>query len=211
MPTTYGYIRLSPKMTDPDAFIRQMTDASPDLRLFQETGMRGNVPAEDRPQYRALFDRLRPGDELVVRWVTDLGFHFDACRLTISNLLAKGVIIHTLNEPLTFQPDCPITDALLRMLKGYASSQTQQRLWAAEASRGILRQDPSAWKEKFRGRRANQAQHQQIAKLLQAGKTLQSVADEVGVSISTVKRVKAKMQQPDQAGLDRHDPSSCKP
>ncbi|MBD8513502.1 recombinase family protein [Photobacterium sp. CAU 1568] len=194
MPTLYGYIRLSPKMSDPEALIRQITDYDPNLRLFRETGIRGNVPAEERPRYRDLFNTLKPGDQLIVRWVTDLGFHFDACHQTLQQLLDKGVIVHTVNQPLTFKPGCPITDALLLMLKGYANSHTQHRLWAAEAGRDSLRQDKAAWKEKFRGRRANHEVHQQIAMLLKAGKTLQTVADETGVSLSTVKRVKAKMQ-----------------
>ncbi|MEI8593553.1 recombinase family protein [Photobacterium sp. Hal280] len=194
MSALYGYIRLSPKMSDPEALIRQITGYDPELRLFRETGIRGNVPAEERPQYRALFDALKPGDQLIVRWLTDLGFHFDACHQTLQQLLDKGVIVHTVNQPLTFKPDCPVTDALLLMLKGYANSHTQHRLWAAEAGRDSLRQDQAAWKEKFRGRRANHEVHRQIAMLLRAGKTLQTVADETGVSLSTVKRVKAKMQ-----------------
>ncbi|MDO6708756.1 recombinase family protein [Photobacterium sp. 1_MG-2023] len=197
MPNLYGYIRLSPKMTDPEALVRQITEVSPDLQLFRETGIRGNIPAEARPQYRALCEALQPGDQLVVRWITDLGFHFDACHQTLRQLLDQGVIVRTLTQPLTFKAECPITDALLLMLKGYASSQTQQRLWAAEASRHTLRKDSAAWQEKFRGRRANHALHREIAQLLRSGKTLQSVAEETGASLSTVKRVKAKMQQND--------------
>ena len=59
---------------------------------------------------------------------------------------------------------------------------------------------PQMWKQKFRGRPADKAKHQHLATLLLEGNTLQSVAEQCDVSLSTVKRVKAKLNQFDEEG-----------
>ncbi|MGO2508169.1 MAG: recombinase family protein [Vibrio hibernica] len=200
---TYGYIRISPKMKDVDSRIEQMQQDQSDLTLFKETGVRGNVALLDRPQYQLLVERLATGDTLVVWWLTEFGRQFDDCYKTIEGLLDKGIQITTINQQLSLTPNSDSTQAVLQVLKGYAEAETQHRLIAAEFGRRGLKADKALWKEKFQGRRADKEQHQKIVTLLLEGRTLQSVADETGSSISTVKRVKAKYRDGDELGQMR--------
>jgi putative DNA-invertase from lambdoid prophage Rac len=49
----------------------------------------------DRPQGKRLFDILRAGDTLVVRWVDRLGRNYGDVADTIRNFIRRGVIVRT--------------------------------------------------------------------------------------------------------------------
>ncbi|MBF8999868.1 recombinase family protein [Vibrio nitrifigilis] len=199
----YGYIRVSPKIKDIDSRIEALKTQYQDIELFVETGIKGGVPLSERPKFQELDAKLENGDELVVWWIDELGKEFSHCLNNIKTLIDKGITIKSNVESLEFKLNDNISDALIKMLKGYAESEKHRRLFAAELGRRALKQEPGHWKEKFRGRQKNEGQHQEIAQALFEGKTLQAVADETGASLSTVKRVKAKIKQQDELGTLR--------
>lgn len=55
----------------------------------------------DRPQGRRLFDLLRRGDVLVVRWIDRLGSNYQDVTYTIREFMRRGVIIRTVINVLT--------------------------------------------------------------------------------------------------------------
>lgn len=83
-------------------------------------------------------------------------------------------------------------------MQGFAESEKHRRLFAAELGRRSLRKDGENWKAKFPGRQRNEGMHREIAQALVEGKALQAVADETGASMSTVKRVKARIKGNDE-------------
>ena len=56
----------------------------------------------DRPEGRRLFDMLRAGDTLVVRWVDRLGRNYADVTDTIREFIRRGVIVRTVINGLTF-------------------------------------------------------------------------------------------------------------
>ena len=56
----------------------------------------------EREQGKRLFDLLRRGDTLVVRWVDRLGRNYDDVVETIQRFMKKGVIIRTVINGFTF-------------------------------------------------------------------------------------------------------------
>src|SRR5215468_12268191 len=69
----------------------------------------------ERPEGRRLFDRLRAGDVLVVRWVDRLGRNYaDVCD-TIREFMRRGVIIKTVINGMTF--DGSTTDAMQQAVR----------------------------------------------------------------------------------------------
>src|SRR4051812_33154759 len=56
----------------------------------------------DRPEGRRLFDILRRGDTLVVRWVDRLGRDYDDVCDVIREFMRKGVVIRTVINAMTF-------------------------------------------------------------------------------------------------------------
>jgi DNA invertase Pin-like site-specific DNA recombinase len=196
----YGYIRVSPKIKEIDQRIKALNEFSTEIKVFVETHVRGKVPLNDRPQFQLLKQELQSGDELVVWWLNDFGREFDECHQQIEALLAEGITVKTVNQSLVFCAGNSISDALLRLLKGYAEHGVHRRLMAAHLGRKALQQNPEEWQRKFRGRQGDNQKHTQIAQLLFEGKTLQSIADQMDTSMSTVKRVKAKLRESDDLG-----------
>src|SRR6201987_1532609 len=68
-----------------------------------------------RPEGRRLFDMLRAGDTLVVRWVDRLGRNYgDVCD-TIREFLSRGVVIRTVINNLCF--DGATKDPMLKAVR----------------------------------------------------------------------------------------------
>jgi putative DNA-invertase from lambdoid prophage Rac len=56
----------------------------------------------ERPEGRRLFDKLRAGDILVVRWVDRLGRNFEDVCDAIREFMRRGVVIRTVINNFTF-------------------------------------------------------------------------------------------------------------
>ncbi len=56
----------------------------------------------ERPEGKRLFDKLRRGDVLVVRWVDRLGRNYDDVCETIREFMRRGVVIRTVINNMTF-------------------------------------------------------------------------------------------------------------
>ncbi len=56
----------------------------------------------DRPQGRRLFDKLRHGDTLVVRWVDRLGRNYEDVTDTIREFMRRGVVVKTVINKMVF-------------------------------------------------------------------------------------------------------------
>lgn len=108
----------------------------------------------DRPQGRRLFDLLRSGDTLVVRWIDRLGRNYQDVNETVDRLLKKGVTIRTVINDLTFdgsatdQTQVLVRDIMVRFLSAMAQAQ-------AEATREAQKAGIKHAKEKnaYRGRK----------------------------------------------------------
>lgn len=200
MTTTYGYIRISPKINDIDSRIEAFSNCNESIELITETKIRGGVPLAERPAFSELNKKLKQGDQLIVWWIDELGKEFATCVNNVKSLIDRGITIRTIVQDLEFKLNDQITDALVKMMQGFSESEKHRRLFAAELGRRSLREDEDNWKAKFRGRQRDEGKHQEIAQALFEGKTLQVVAEETGASMSTVKRVKAKIKDNDEMG-----------
>ncbi|ELB2964395.1 recombinase family protein [Vibrio parahaemolyticus] len=200
--TTYIYTRYSPKNKAHSEHLAALREAAPDALHFEDK-IRGCVPPSEREAFQKLSNTIQSGDTIVMWWLTAFGRDFSQALNAIRALLEKGVTLKTVCEPLTFEPDSEQTKTLLALLSGYGKVQIQHRLFAAEQGRQAIKDQPDLWKQKFRGRPADREKHRLIAALLLEGNTLLSVAEQCDVSLSTVKRVKAKLSEFDEDGALR--------
>jgi putative DNA-invertase from lambdoid prophage Rac len=69
----------------------------------------------DRPEGRRLFDILRAGDVLLVRWLDRLGRNYTDVTDTIRELMRRGVIIKTVINGMVF--DGATTDAMQQAVR----------------------------------------------------------------------------------------------
>lgn len=196
---SYIYTRFSPKNRAYRDQLEQLTLFAPNA-VHIEDRVHGFVPPLERAEFSALAAGLHSGDTLVIWWLTVFGRDFNQASNTVTQLLEQGVTIKLLCEPLCFEPNSEQSRILLSLLSGYDKVQTQHRLFAAEQGRQAIKDNPEVWQQKFRGRPANKEKHKRIAMKLLQGHSIRRVAELCSVSESTVKRVKAKLQQFDAEG-----------
>ena len=85
----------------------------------------------DRPEGRRLFDMLRAGDTLVVRWVDRLGRNYADVTDTIREFIRRGVIVRTVINGLTFDGATKdpmqqaVRDSLIAFMAATAQSQAE--------------------------------------------------------------------------------------
>ena len=69
-------------------------------KIISDNGVSGvSTKLAERPQGRRLFDLLRSGDTLVVRWVDRLGRNYEDICETIREFMRRGVVIRTSKTP----------------------------------------------------------------------------------------------------------------
>ena len=96
----------------------------------------------ERPEGRRLFDLLRRGDILVVRWVDRLGRNYQDVTDTIREFMKRGVVIKTVINNMTFDGATtdPIEMAVRDALIGFMAATAQAQYEATKASQreGIM-------------------------------------------------------------------------
>lgn len=149
----------------------------------------------ERPQGRRLFDMLRSGDVLVVRWVDRLGRNYQDVTDTIREFMRRGVVIKTVINGMTFDGATkdPVQQAVRDALIAFMAATAQAQ---AEATKVAQRAGIEAAKAKdgaYRGRKPSftREAYQAVGDLLSAGKGTSEIARTVGLSRQTVLRIKA--------------------
>jgi putative DNA-invertase from lambdoid prophage Rac len=114
------------------------------------------VPLRERPQGRRLFDMLRTGDTLVVRWVDRLGRNCADVTEVIRQLMGKGVVVKTVINGLVFEGATKdsmqkaVRDALIAFMAATAEAQAEATREAQRAGIAYARaKDPQS----YRGRK----------------------------------------------------------
>ncbi|WP_421906066.1 recombinase family protein [Mameliella sp.] len=168
-------------------------------RVVADEGVSGvAVPFADRPQARRLFDILRPGDVLVVRWVDRLGRDYDDVTETIRAFMARGVVIKTIINNFTFDgaTDDPVQkavrDSLIAFMAATAQAQAEATKAAQRAGIAHARASSEAGR-KYRGKKPSYSREtfEKVRDMLgQGDKTVSAVAREAGLSRQAVLRIR---------------------
>ncbi len=149
----------------------------------------------ERPEGRRLFDMLRAGDVLVVRWVDRLGRNYADVTDTIRDFMRRGVIIKTVINAMVFDGATkdPIQQAVRDALIGFMAATAQAQ---AEATKEAQRAGIAHAKgegERYLGRKPSftRAQMQTVGDLLAQAAGVSAVAKATGISRQTVYRLQA--------------------
>src|SRR5258708_2182115 len=101
-------------------------------RVVADHGVSGvSTCLADRPEGKRLFDILRRGDTLVVRWVDRLGRNYSDVCDTIREFMRRGVVIRTVINGLTFDGATTdpmqqaVRDALIAFMAATAEAQAE--------------------------------------------------------------------------------------
>jgi DNA invertase Pin-like site-specific DNA recombinase len=148
----------------------------------------------DRPQGRRLFDLLRAGDTLVVRWVDRLGRNYQDVTDTIRTFMRRGVVIRTVINAMVFDGATTdpvaqaVRDALIAFMAATAQAQAEAGREAQKA--GILA--ARALPGKYLGRKPSYtaAQIARVQELSTQGEGTTAIARATGLSRQTVIRIR---------------------
>jgi len=152
----------------------------------------------DRPQGRRLYDMLRAGDTLLVRWVDRLGRDYSDVSEAIREFMRRGVVIRTVINGMVFDGATKdpmqkaVRDALIAFMAALSEAQAEAMKEARRAGIAHAKAMDSAG-VKFRGRKPSysRAEFEQARAMLDQGVGASDVSRAVGLSRQTVLRIKA--------------------
>lgn len=148
----------------------------------------------DRPGGRRLLDKVRAGDQVVVRWVDRLGRSYDDATSTIRRLMNAGVIVKTVINGMVFDGSTndpihkAVRDALIAFMAATAQAQAEATKSAQKAGIAHARQKSDA---KYRGRKPSytRAQFDLVRAMLDQHQGVSAIAEATALSRQTVYRI----------------------
>ncbi|WP_434050751.1 MAG: recombinase family protein [Roseibium sp.] len=155
----------------------------------------------DRSEGKRLFDKLRRGDTLVVRWVDRLGRNYEDVTDTIRRFMKEGIIIKTVINGMTFDGATTdpmqqaVRDALIAFMAATAQAQAEATKAAQRAGIEARKGDTT----RYRGKKPSydRERFNAVLDLLAQGVGASAISKATGLTRQTVLRIKG-----DQAGAE---------
>ncbi len=150
----------------------------------------------ERPEGRRLFDKLRKGDVLVVRWVDRLGRDYNDVCDTIREFMRRGVVIRTVINNFTFDGATKdpmqqaVRDALIGFMAATAQAQAEATKAAQQAGIEHAKQNDQ---RAYLGRKPSFTRDQFVKVRSMLGQQtvgITQIAKETGLTRQTVYRIK---------------------
>lgn len=163
--------------------------------VIADHGVSGvSVLMKDRPQGRRLFDMLRSGDTLVVRWVDRLGRNYADVTDTIRDFMRRGVVIRTIINNMTFDGSTSdpmqmaVRDAMISFMAASAQAQAEATKEAQKAGIANAKDKDDAYK----GRKPSysRTQFETVTDLIGKNASVSEIAQASSLSRQTVYRIK---------------------
>jgi putative DNA-invertase from lambdoid prophage Rac len=148
----------------------------------------------ERPDGKRLFDILRSGDTLVVRWIDRLGRDYaDVCE-TIRIFMKRGIVIRTVINGMTFDGSTkdPMQQAVRDALIGFMAAMAQAQAEATKEAQKAGIAHAKAYGA-YRGRKPSfkLAEVEAVQRMTADGLGVSTIAKDLSLSRQTVYRIKA--------------------
>jgi DNA invertase Pin-like site-specific DNA recombinase len=149
----------------------------------------------ERPQGKRLFDMLRAGDTLVVRWVDRLGRNYiDVCE-AIREFIKRGVVIKTVINNMTFDGstkdpmEMAVRDAMIAFMAATAQAQAEA---TREAQRAGIEHAKAVDDGRYKGRKPSYSRRQfeLVRDLLSQEVGISAIAKNTNLTRQTIYRIK---------------------
>jgi DNA invertase Pin-like site-specific DNA recombinase len=152
-------------------------------KVFEE---KVSARTANRPKLNELLDYIREGDEVVVHDISRLARNMEDLHRLVRQITDKGCTLRFVKENLTFTNDQtdPVSQLLLSMLG--AVYQFERNIMLERQREGIA---IAKAKGRYKGR-PKSVDRSAILTLLDDGVSMRKTAGKLGVSLSTVQRVK---------------------
>jgi putative DNA-invertase from lambdoid prophage Rac len=156
-----------------------------------------NTTLRERPQGRRLFDMLRSGDTLVVRWIDRLGRNYKDVSDSVREFMRRGIVIRTVTNGLTFDGSAktPMEQAVRDALVGFLAALAEAQLEATkEAQRaGIAHAKTENRPRVYKGRKPSftRSDLALVTDMLANESGTSEIAKVSGLTRQTVLRIRA--------------------
>jgi putative DNA-invertase from lambdoid prophage Rac len=166
-------------------------------QVIWDEGVSGvSTKLTERPQGRRLFDLLRNGDTLVVRWVDRLGRNYEDICDTIREFVRRGVVIRMVINGIAFDGatkdamQCAVRDALIAFMAATAQAQAEATKEAQRA--GIAHAKANGDARAYKGRKPSysRTQFESAQAMLGKSASVGEVARTIGLTRQTIYRIK---------------------
>jgi putative DNA-invertase from lambdoid prophage Rac len=165
-------------------------------KVITDNGVSGiSTKLMERPQGKRLFDILRPGDTLVVRWVDRLGRDYRDVSDSIRHFMCDGVTVKTVINSMVFDGATTdpiqqaVRDALIAFMAATAEAQAVATKEAQKAGIAAAKaSDPKA----YRGRKPSYSREtfEMVTGMLDQGAGASAIPAATGMSRQTVLRIR---------------------
>jgi len=167
----------------------------PDL-VLADHGISGiSTRLSERPEGRRLFDVLREGDTLVVRWIDRLGRNYQDVTDTVREFIRRQIRIETVINRMSFDGTTtdPMKQAVRDSLIAFmaASAQAQAEVIKETQKAGIAHAQANDDGTKYRGRKPTFTWEQfaLVQELLNQGIAISAIAKTTGLTRQSVYRI----------------------
>jgi DNA invertase Pin-like site-specific DNA recombinase len=200
--TTILYARVSTKEQTIEHQLTQAENAGFMIdEVIADDGVSGvSTTLAERPQGRRLFDMLRSGDTLVVRWVDRLGRDYADVSDSIRVFMRKGVVVKTVISGMVFDGSTkePMQQAVRDALIGFMAALSQAQAEATKEAQRAGIEHARSHVEKYLGRKPvfDRAQFEEAQAQLALDVPVAKIAKKLNISRQTVMRMR---DDPDKA------------
>ncbi len=164
-------------------------------QVVTDDGVSGvTIKLADRDGGRRLFDLLRAGDTLVVRWVDRLGRNYEDVSDNIRAFMRRGVVIKTIINGMIFDGATkdPMQQAVRDALIGFMAALSQAQAEATKEAQKAGIAHAKAGKDKvYLGRKPSftEGQISEVIALTGEGKGVTEVSKQLGLSRAAIYRI----------------------
>ncbi|WP_454702039.1 recombinase family protein [Agrobacterium burrii] len=164
--------------------------------VIADHGVSGvSTKLSERAEGRRLFDKLRRGDVLVVRWVDRLGRNYDDVTETIRHFMKMGVIIRTVINKMTFDGSTkdPVQMAVRDALIGFMAATAEAQAEAMKAAQRAGIDAKKGNRELYRGKKPsfNRKAVSDVVDMLANNAGASAISKVTGLTRQTILRIKA--------------------
>lgn len=165
-------------------------------RVVADHGVSGiSTRLAERPEGKRLFDLLRAGDVLCVRWIDRLGRNYADVTETIREFMRRGIVIKTVINRMTFDGATTdpmqqaVRDALIAFMAASAQAQSEASKVAMRAGIDFARANNE---NAYRGRKPSytRTQMDSVRDMLAQDAGISAIAKATGLSRQAIYRIK---------------------
>ncbi len=155
----------------------------------------------ERPEGRRLFDILREGDVLVVRWIDRLGRNYGDVTGTVREFIRRGIRVETVINRMSFDGTTTdpmkqaVRDSLIAFMAATAQAQAEVSKEAQKA--GIAYAKANDDGTKYRGRKPTFTcdQFYAVQRLLSQGIGVSAITKSTGIKRQSVYRIQREPEK----------------